>query len=200
MDFFHKIQEVFTSLGVINTYAIVFIVIMAGYIVKNKYSAAKIYKEYKNKENFDFREKVVDAIKNKSEAEQQLKENESKYRIILHKLNILENVDRFIKNAKFIKPVAIKENETIFEYIYDKDEGSLYKFEKFLLDNQKEVGIDEEKLAFRGLKYERVADPSDFIESHIQSIDDLKSGNPNVQDGGIGMNNEIEFLKNKVED
>lgn len=198
MEILQKIQEVFTSWGIINICTLFFVVVMAGYIVKNKYQAAKIYKEYKNKEAQDFRDKVIDAVKNKKDTDKKGNENESKYRIVLHKLNILETVDNFIKNAKFVKPVAIKENETIFEYIYDKEEGILYKFDKFLLDNQKEVGIDEEKLAFRGLKYERASDPSDFIENHIQSIESLSSGNPNVQDGGIGMNTEIQFLKNKV--
>lgn len=198
MEILKIIQEFFTSWGLLNIFTFIFIIVVAGYIVKNKYDATKIYRGYKNKEAQDFRDKVINEIQNKKETDKKGVENESKYRIILHKLKILETVDNFIKNAKFVKPVAIKENETIFEYIYDKEEGSLYKFDKFLLDNQKEIGIDEEKLAFRGLKYERVSDPSDFIENHIQSIESLKSGNPNIQDGGIGMNTEIQFLKNKI--
>lgn len=112
-----------------------------------------------------------------------------KQRILQEKRKeVIDLVHSFLKNAKFIKPIAIKEGERIYQYIYVS--GFLYEFKEILSDSNKRLGKDAENLCFRDLSYTRVNNPEFFVNSFVQLLSDTPLGNPNVEDGGLGLSGE----------
>jgi hypothetical protein len=104
---------------------------------------------------------------------------------IKRKKDVIEKVDLFLKSSIFVNPIGMRKNEKIFQYIY-KD-GEIYEFKDFLTDATNKIGIDSSTLAFRELKYLRVGDPKDFIEKFSSVLKNSKVGNPNVENGGVGI-------------
>lgn len=74
---------------------------------------------------------------------------------------IVEKVDSFIKNSKFVEPIAVWGGENIYKYIFNN--GKLYEFEDFMTENNQRIGIDEEYLCFKKFCYKRVKNPISFI-------------------------------------
>ncbi len=95
----------------------------------------------------------------------QVSEMKKHEKIIKEEINrrnkIIEKVDAFIKNSKFVEPIAIWGGEHIYKYIFNN--GKLYEFDDFMTENNQRVGIDEEYLCFKKFCYKRVKNPMVFI-------------------------------------
>ena len=74
------------------------------------------------------------------------------------------------------------------EYVYS--DGFLYEFKEILAGNNRRVGKDSENLCFRDLSYLRVNNPTDFIEKFSDELSKTESGNPNMEDRGLGLTSE----------
>lgn len=74
---------------------------------------------------------------------------------------IINRVEAFIKNSKFIEPIATWKNERIYKYIFNN--GCLYEFEDILPENNQRIGLDDDFLCFKQFCYKRVDNPTDFM-------------------------------------
>lgn len=81
---------------------------------------------------------------------------------------IINRVESFIKNSKFIEPIATWRNDKIYKYVFNN--GYLYEFEEILPENNQRIGIDEEFLCFKQFCYKRVNNPVDFMEKFGKSL------------------------------
>lgn len=132
--------------------------------------------------------KTRDEKKEGSEYSREL-DNLLKQRILLeNRKKVIATVHEFLKEAKFIKPLAIKGGEKIYQYVYA--EGFLYEFKEILAGNNRRVGKDSENLCFRDLSYLRVNNPTEFIEKFSDELTKTESGNPNMEDRGLGLTSE----------
>ena len=94
--------------------------------------------------------------------EKDVSQQEKKILEEINKRNIiLEKVNNFIKNSKFVEPIAVWGGENIYRYIFNS--GKLYEFEDIMTENNQRVGIDEEYLCFKKFCYKRVKNPIEFI-------------------------------------
>jgi len=74
---------------------------------------------------------------------------------------IMSRVDAFIKNSKFIEPIATWRNERIYKYVFNN--GYLYEFEDILPENNQRIGLDDDYLCFKQFCYKRVNNPTEFM-------------------------------------
>lgn len=111
---------------------------------------------------------------------------------------VIGMVHDFLKEAKFIKPIAVKNDEKIFQFVYL--DGFLYEFYEILAENNKRIGRDSENLCFRDLSYMRVNNPQKFLEDFAQELETTPVGNPNVKDKGLGMTAEMEKEQSVADD
>lgn len=110
---------------------------------------------------------------------------------------VIALVHDFLKEAKFIKAIAVKNEEKIFKYVYS--DGFLYEFQEILAENNKRVGKDSENLCFRDLSYSRVNNPQKFLEDFATELSSTPVGNPNVKDKGLGMTDDASLeVKNQT--
>lgn len=152
--------------------------------VQKVIEAKKVIKSYKKEQESLAEKKVVADNKVEMNRIREIRET------------IIKTVDSFLKSAKFINAVAIRNEEKIYQYIYS--DGQLYEFKKFLLENDRSIGIDAVQLCFRGLEYERVTLVRPFMEKFTSEIDLTPDGNPNIASRGLGMSLESRDGKDVV--
>lgn len=160
------------------------IIILMGLAVFT-YLELQRFKNLKNEES-NYAEKIDTVLKQRKLMEQ--------------RKNIVSDVHKFLKNSKFIKAIAMRSGDKIYQYIYS--EGFLYEFKEILVGSNKKIGKDTENLCFRELSYNRVNNPENFLIEFADIISTTDTGNPNVLDGGLGLTNEEkeEFSIQEVED
>lgn len=202
MSVIYQIKNAILQFGVVNSF-ICFIIFIVSVAIMWEFK-----KIYCLEKKISFRSKFLNKLlgvdyknmkKNGQKIQDKIIDDDMAQIIWMRKKNlqILEDLDSFVKGSYFLKKVAIREGQTIFDYVFNKQEGSLYKFDKFILDN-KEVGVDAERLCFSGLQYIRVSDVTEFLTEYFPEIENHKLGNPNTEDGGAGMNKELDFFKKLV--
>ncbi len=115
---------------------------------------------------------VSKRITDKQLEKTQVSEMKKHEKIIKEEINrrnkIIEKVDVFIKNSKFVEPIAVWGGENIYKYIFNN--GKLYEFEDFMTENNQRIGIDEEYLCFKKFCYKRVKNPMAFINKFGEAL------------------------------
>lgn len=76
---------------------------------------------------------------------------------------IIEKIDNFLRQAQFFDPIAKWKGNNVYRYVVNN--GVLYEFEDFMLENNQRIGIDDNYLCFKQMTYKRVNDPQDFLET-----------------------------------
>ena len=84
------------------------------------------------------------------------------------RLEIVQRVDRFLKDSQFIEPIAKLNDEPIYNYVFN--EGYIYKFDEIMPTTNQRIGMDEDFLCFKKLCYKRVNNPVEFINHFSDQI------------------------------
>lgn len=137
--------------------------------------------------------KVKESKKQIDEYNQEINKLKESKALGEYRNGILEKVDNFLKESKFINALGLRNNEKIFQYIYKN--GELYEFKEILTKSNNKIGVDSQFLCFKDLSYVRVSNPKDFIEKYSSELNTMKNGNPNETSGGLGLTSEHEVKK-----
>jgi hypothetical protein len=87
---------------------------------------------------------------------------------LVRRKEIIDRVDVFLKDSKFIDPIAQWHNEPIYKYVFNA--GYLYEFEDIMAPTNQSIGMDEDFLCFKQLCYKRVNNPVDFLDKFSDKI------------------------------
>lgn len=91
---------------------------------------------------------------------------------IKRRTKILERVESFVKDSKFIEPIATWKNDQIYKYVFNN--GKLYEFEDIMPENNQRVGVNEDYLCFKRVCYKRVENAAPFLSKFGDALEKTK--------------------------